>query len=199
MTQRKETGGRPPKPPTLRVIGGRYRHRRLTTLEGNQTRPMLDRMRQTLFDVLRNQIVGALFVDLYAGTGAVGIEALSRGARQVIFVESDPRAATVIEENLASLGARGDGLIRCSKVSEVLGGIGGDIVFLGPPYALTREYETTLTTLGQSPPGLVIAQHPSSLTLGEQYGGLTRSRTITQGKNCLSFFSEHAQEEESPG
>ena len=199
MTQRKETSGRPPKPPTLRVIGGRYRHRRLRALEGDQTRPMLDRMRQTLFDVLRNQINGALFVDLYAGTGAVGIEALSRGARQVIFVESDPRAAAVIEENLASLDARGDGLIRCSKVSEVLGGIGGDIVFLGPPYARPREYETTLATLGQSPPALVIAQHPSSLTLSEQYGALVRSRTITQGKNCLSFFSSETEQEASPG
>ena len=88
----------------MRVIAGQFRSRRLKTIPGLSTRPTPDRLRETLFDVLAPRIEGALFLDAYAGTGAVGIEALSRGAARAIFLERSRHAAKVIHENLASLG-----------------------------------------------------------------------------------------------
>ena len=172
----------------LRVIAGKYRRRRLESLEGQDTRPMLDRLRETLFNVIAGRIAGKIFVDLYAGTGAVGIEALSHGAASVIFVEQNPRAAKVIEHNLTTLDAASDARIVGSAVADALPGIEGDVYFLGPPYALHEEYEKTLTTLGASPPELVIVQHASSHELAARYGGLEPVRVIQQGKNSLSFF-----------
>lgn len=177
----------------LRVIAGKYRHRRLESLEGQDTRPMLDRLRETLFNVIGGRIVGKALVDLYAGTGAVGIEALSRGAASVIFVEQNPRAAKVIDRNLATLDAASDARIVLSAVADALPDIEGDVYFLGPPYALHKEYENTLTTLGASPLELVIAQHARSHELAARYGGLERVRIIRQGKNSLSFFERTAE------
>ncbi len=172
----------------LRVIAGKYRHRRIESLEGHDTRPMLDRLRETLFNVIAPRIEGRVFVDLYAGTGAVGIEALSRGASSVVFVETNPRATAVIKRNLAVLEGGSDARIVQSPVAEALPGIEGDVYFVGPPYALVPEYETTLTTLGASPPELVIAQHARAHELATHYGGLERVRVIHQGKNSLSFY-----------
>lgn len=172
----------------LRVIAGKYRRRRLESLEGQDTRPMLDRLKETSFNVLAGRVVGKTFVDLYAGTGAVGIEALSRGASSATFVEQNPRAAGVIERNLALLGAVSDTHIVRSAVGDALPQIQGDVYFLGPPYALHEEYETTLKTLGVAPPELVIAQHSRSHELAAHYGGLERVRVIHQGRNALSFF-----------
>ena len=172
----------------LRVIAGKYRRRRLESLEGLDTRPMLDRLRETLFNVIARRIEGRVFVDLYAGTGAVGIEALSQGASSVVFVEKDPRATAVIERNLAVLEAGSDASIVRSPVADALLGVEGDVYFVGPPYALVREYEITLTTLGASPPELVIAQHVRANELATRYGGLERVRVIHQGKNSLSFY-----------
>jgi len=149
---------------------------------------MPDRLRESLFNVLGEQVAGNVFVDLYAGSGAVGIEALSRGAKQAIFVESNHAASRVIGENLASLGAEYDALLIHSPVKTALGRITGDIYFLGPPYPMAGEYQTTLETLGGAPPCLVIAQHATRFKLLEQYGGLVRFRTIKHGSNSLSLY-----------
>src|ERR1043166_8083922 len=87
----------------MRVIAGQFRSRKLASVPGTATRPTSDRLRETLFNVLGPSIPDSVFLDLYAGTGAVGIEALSRGARQIYFVESHKKAARVIRENLQSL------------------------------------------------------------------------------------------------
>ena len=149
---------------------------------------MPDRLRESLFNVLGDQVAGKVFVDLYAGSGAVGLEALSRGANQAIFVESSHAASRVIEENLASLGAEEDALLIHSQVNTALGRITGDIYFLGPPYPMAGEYRRTLETLGGAPPYLVIAQHATRFKLLEQYGGLVRFRTIKHGSNSLSLY-----------
>ena len=149
---------------------------------------MLDRLRETLFNVLRNDIAGKVFADLYAGTGAVGIEALSRGASRVLFVESNAEACAVIRENLLTVGAAADAAVLLKQVSEVLTGLTADLFFLGPPYAEHQEYERTLTTLGENPPYLVIAQHASSHELAAEYGELLRQRVIRQGGNCLTWY-----------
>ena len=149
---------------------------------------MPDRLRESLFNVLGDQVAGKVFVDLYAGSGAVGLEALSRGANQVIFVESNHAASRVIEENLASLGAQEDALLIHSQVNTALGRITGDIYFLGPPYPMAEEYRRTIETLGGAPPYLVIAQHATRFKLLEQYGGLVRFRAIKHGSNSLSLY-----------
>jgi 16S rRNA (guanine(966)-N(2))-methyltransferase RsmD len=172
----------------LRVIGGRFKRRRLESLPGDSTRPMLDRMRETLFNVIQGQVEGRVFADLYAGTGAVGIEAISRGAALAIFVESNGAAVELIRANLRTVGALQQARIHLAMVSVALQNLEADIVFLGPPYPAAKEYEGTLTTLGNSPPGLVIAQHDRANPLAEQYGRLERYRTIEMGRNALSFF-----------
>ena len=149
---------------------------------------MPDRLRESLFNVLGDQVAGKVFVDLYAGSGAVGLEALSRGADQAIFVESNHAASRVIGENLASFGAEEDALLIHSQVKTALGRITGDIYFLGPPYPMAEEYRRTLETLGGAPPYLVIAQHATRFKLLEQYGGLVRFRTIRHGSNSLSLY-----------
>ena len=104
----------------MRVIAGEFRSRRLKTLPGLDTRPTPDRLRETLFNVLAPAIEGAVFIDAYAGTGAVGIEALSRGARRCIFIERNRAAVEVIRDNLAALalGARAE--VFSGKVAAVL-------------------------------------------------------------------------------
>src|SRR6266576_6164817 len=116
----------------MRVIGGEFRSRRLKSIPGLATRPTTDRLRETLFDILGAQVQGVVFLDAYAGTGAVGIEALSRGAARAVFIERSKNAAKILHENLASLGVEGRALV---VVAATLSAIEqkADIVFLDPP------------------------------------------------------------------
>jgi len=172
----------------MRVIGGDFRSRRLKTLPGLALRPTPDRLREALFNVLAPRISGAAFLDLYAGCGAVGIEALSRGAARAVFVEKHPGAARVIRENLASLGLSDRARVICARAASQWTGTETDIVFLDPPYDAEPEYETVLAPLGDAAPPLVIAQHAARLALKESYGRLRRARVLRQGDNALSFF-----------
>jgi len=174
----------------MRVIGGEFRSRRLKSIPGLETRPTPDRLRETLFDVLAPRIQDAVFLDAYAGTGAVGIEALSRGARRCVFVEKNRGAAAVIHENLAALGLENRAEVFTSKAAPVLERVRADIVFLDPPYELEKEYEAALAALVVAPAGeLVIVQHASRRSLPEQVGALRRYRVLKQGNNALSFYS----------
>ena len=172
----------------MRIIAGKYRHRGLKTLPGRETRPMPDRLREALFNVIAHESEGKTFADLYAGSGAVGIEALSRDAAHSIFVESSAAAVRVIQENLRALGAEPQARVMRATVKDALGELKADIFFLGPPYALVEEYSRTLDTLGESGPNLVIVQHSARHELAGKYGGLRRSRVIQQGSNSLSFY-----------
>src|ERR1700684_1624369 len=104
----------------MRVIGGTYRSRRLIAPRGLATRPSSDRLRETLFNVLAPRIEGAIFLDLYAGSGAVGIEALSRGAAQAIFIEKAEPALHAIRTNLAALGIKDNYALEARTVSAAL-------------------------------------------------------------------------------
>lgn len=177
----------------MRVIAGKYRRRLLESPEGVETRPMLDRMRETLFNILQMRVPGAVFADLFAGTGAVGIEALSRGARRAIFVEASPKAARVIGDNLEMLGARDDAELRISSVDRAIDSIEADIWFVGPPYPAHEEYAATLDALGAKSPSLVVAQHDARFDPGERHGGLARTRVVRMGKNALSFYEPDAE------
>lgn len=172
----------------MRVIGGEYRSRRLKTLPGLNTRPTPDRLRETLFNVLAPNMVDSIFLDAYAGTGAVGIEALSRGARRCVFVEKNRAAVDVIRQNLESLGAAGRAEVFTGKAVAVLERISADIIFLDPPYELEKEYEAALSAIAKSSRGLVIAQHASRFELLPDYGALHRYRVLKQGDNSLSFY-----------
>jgi 16S rRNA (guanine966-N2)-methyltransferase len=186
---------------TLRVIAGQYRSRPLRSLPGPDIRPTADRLRETLFNVLTagnpSALEGSAWVDLYAGTGAVGIEALSRGAASVLFVESARPSVQLIEENLRSLkidsgfeivqGDVGKVLRRWQEQSATF-----DFIFLDPPYRMENEYRETLEFLGQStllkPATTVIAEHAKQFDPIEEAGELKRYRKLKQGDAVLSFY-----------
>ncbi|MBV8115786.1 MAG: 16S rRNA (guanine(966)-N(2))-methyltransferase RsmD [Silvibacterium sp.] len=184
----------------MRIIAGQYRSRVLAAPAGHKTRPTSDRLRETLFNVLAPRVEGAVFVDLYAGSGAVGIEALSRGAREAIFVEQAQPALRAIRANLAALGIRGGYALEASGVGAALRRLAStdrvaDIVFLDPPYEQTNEYEAALRALGGECSSLLaegaiaVAEHAKKNDLEDQYGDLARYRVLKQGDAALSFYS----------
>ncbi|HEY7336646.1 MAG TPA: 16S rRNA (guanine(966)-N(2))-methyltransferase RsmD [Bryobacteraceae bacterium] len=172
----------------MRVIGGEFRSRLLKSLPGLDVRPTPDRLREALFNVIAPRTVGTIFADVYAGTGAVGIEALSRGAERAIFVEQSRSALGVIRANVKALGLEDRVQILQGRVSALLPGVRADIVFLDPPYRLAGEYDKSMEILGATMPGLVVAQHDVRQKLAEAYGRLVRARELRQGDNVLSFY-----------
>jgi 16S rRNA (guanine966-N2)-methyltransferase len=192
----------------MRVIAGTYRSRPLAAPRGMDTRPTSDRLRETLFNILAPRIAGCRFLDLYAGTGAVGIEALSRGAQQVWFVESSAAAVKVIRANLNSLKITNGYAIETKNAGAALKrmrglGLAMDVVFLDPPYEAEAEYARTLEFLGNvegramlALNAVVIAEHRSKTSLAERYGALERTRVVKQGDAALSFFAVSGVEKE---
>jgi 16S rRNA (guanine(966)-N(2))-methyltransferase RsmD len=180
----------------MRVIGGTYRSRPLKAPHGLATRPTTDRLRETLFNVIAPKIEGAVFADLYAGSGAVGIEAISRGAAHVLFVEQAKPALQVLKDNLRSLKITEAIAVESKSVRQFLTTKAKplDIVFLDPPYEAEVEYSTTLHLLGSisetllSEDAIVIAEHRRRDPLAEEYGKLSRYRVLEQGDAALSFY-----------
>ncbi len=172
----------------MRVIAGEFRSRVLKAPAGLDVRPTPDRLRETLFNILAPRIEGAVFLDAYAGTGAVGIEALSRGAAKAILIEKNRAAANVIYENLRALGILSRAEVVFGKAVPQIPRYPADIIFLDPPYPLQNEYELALTAANADPQPLVIAQHSVHFDLKERYGNLIRYRTLKQGENVLSFY-----------
>jgi len=176
----------------MRIIAGRYRSRKLKSVPGTAVRPTPDRLREALFNVLAPRIAGTVFLDAYAGSGAVGIEALSRGATRIVLIERDPQALAVLRENLATLQVGSEAVVvRGSAVSQLRkrsAELKLDIAFVDPPYELVKEYTESLSILAETNCPLVIAQHPSRMVLEEQYGALVKGRVLRQGDNALSFY-----------
>lgn len=178
----------------MRIIAGEFRSRRLRTLPGLATRPTSDKLRETLFNVVGARVAGSVWYDCYAGSGAVGLEALSRGAHFVVFVESGRPAVRVLRANITALGVEP----RCLVVQERAGTAlarairAADFVFLDPPYAAADDYRSALELLGTSellkPGGIAIAEHARRAPLGAEYGSLTRYRVVEQGDSALSFY-----------
>ena len=182
----------------MRVIAGKYRSRLLQGPGALRLRPTSDRLRETLFNVLGPSLEDSLFVDLFAGTGAVGIEAISRGARETIFVESNAKAARLIRENLKSLD-----ILTTAELIEAPAIRGlekmatrhrlADFIFLDPPYEKTAEYEQVLAFLDAShliaPRGIVIVEHYRKTELPEFLTRLECTRQIEQGDAILSFYT----------
>jgi 16S rRNA (guanine966-N2)-methyltransferase len=185
----------------MRVIGGKYRSRPLRSLPGMDLRPTADRLRETLFDVLTagnpDALEGTVWLDLFAGTGAVGIEALSRGASSVYFVESSIPAAQLVRKNLHSLGVETGFQVLKQDVMRTLQKleaepVTADFVFLDPPYRMEEAYQRTLGFLGESrllrSNAAVIAEHQRQFDPGEIFGSLRLYRKLEQGDAALSFY-----------
>lgn len=185
----------------MRIVGGKYRSRVLKSLRGLDLRPTSDKLRQTLFNILGATIEGSIFLDVYAGTGAVGIEALSRGATEVFFIEKHAGTANLIRRNLEALGVRDSANILALDAVRGLQTLArrkfgkpslADFVFLDPPYSAAYEYEVALEFLDTSPilspTGLVIAEHSKRLSLPGRLQQLECVRLVEQGDAALSFF-----------
>ena len=183
----------------MRVIAGEFRSRRLQAPRGVATRPTSDRLRETLFNVLGPRVDGSRFVDLYAGSGAVGIEALSRGAEFVWFAEKAPAAVAAIRANLAALRPAAGFAIEDRGAARLLqslaaNGHRAEILFLDPPYEAAEEYRRTLEFLARHQTTLlaegawVVAEHSRKQPLEARYTGLQRTRVLEQGDAALSFY-----------
>jgi 16S rRNA (guanine966-N2)-methyltransferase len=181
----------------MRVIAGKFRSRVLTGPGKLRIRPTSDRLRETLFNVLGPSVADSFFVDLFAGTGAVGIEAYSRGAREVAWVESNPKAVRLIRHNLDSLEIRDGAELIEAQAKRGLERIASqhrvaDFVFLDPPYEAVATCEDVLDFLDTShvlaSTALVIAEHSSKVELPLRFTRLERTRLLEQGDAALSFY-----------
>jgi 16S rRNA (guanine(966)-N(2))-methyltransferase RsmD len=175
----------------MRVIAGRLKGRRLKAPAWDGVRPTSDKLRETLFNILAPRIEGARVLDGFAGTGAVGIEAISRGAAQVTFVEHDRRAVALIEENLKMCAVPGGYTIHRGDVATVLPGLGSnafDLILLDPPYDIT-----TMTTVLEAsaralaPGGLVVLEHATRREV-DPVASLESVRQVKSGDSTLTFF-----------
>ncbi len=195
----------------MRVIAGTYRSRILKSLKGLALRPTSDRLRETLFNVLGPTVTGARFLDVFAGTGAVGIEAISRGASEIVFIENHAPAVALIRKNLDSLGVHSGttvlGVDALRGLETLAAGRKGgsspfDFVFLDPPYAATEEYARALRFLGAASflaqGSIVIAEHRHNFELPARAGALVRYRVLKQGDAALSFYRQRTGEVTEP-
>jgi 16S rRNA (guanine966-N2)-methyltransferase len=183
----------------VRVIAGTYRGRKLKSPPSLQTRPTSDRLRETLFNILAPRIEGSRFLDLCAGSGAVGIEAISRGTSHVTFVDKSRKMCELIRTNLAELN------VELSEVEIVAGDASAflrstgknrvspfDIIFFDPPYA--ADYDAVLNLIGETPgilnpEGVIIVEHYKKKLFPEEMGSLKRYREVKQGDSVLSFYT----------
>ncbi|HKG23262.1 MAG TPA: 16S rRNA (guanine(966)-N(2))-methyltransferase RsmD [Blastocatellia bacterium] len=186
----------------MRVIGGKYRGRRLRAATGLDVRPTSDRLRETLFNILAPSIRGSRFLDICAGSGAVGIEALSRGAAHVTLIERSRPTFAIIRENLRALAIGGEARVINSEAGEEISrlaraGESFDIAFLDPPYA-SALYSQVLESISQGrlipDDGIVVVEHRSKTPPRESYGRLRVYRQVRQGESALAFYSLGGEE-----
>jgi 16S rRNA (guanine(966)-N(2))-methyltransferase RsmD len=180
----------------MRIIGGRFRRRQLAGPRGRGVRPTSDRLRETLFNVLGTGLEGARVLDGFGGTGALGLEALSRGAAEAVLVESDPAALGVIAENIRRCGAEAGSRVVRGRYPEAARAAGPfDVVLLDPPYDapalddLVAAADTMLV-----PSGLVVLEHSRRRPSPDAAGALARVRVLTAGDSALSFYRRAAAE-----
>ena len=183
----------------MRIIAGEFKGRTLRAPAGSSVRPTSDRLRETLFNVLAPHITGASVLDAFAGTGAVGLEAISRGARHATFVERDPHALKALEANVAACRASD----ACTIVQADFIGAGArlaaiapfEFAFLDPPYAFDAvEPALAAVALCMAPGGLVVFEHGRRREPPPSIAGLTRYRVLKAGDSALSFYRAHVVE-----
>jgi 16S rRNA (guanine(966)-N(2))-methyltransferase RsmD len=176
----------------MRVIAGRYKGRRLTAPTWDGLRPTSDKLRETLFNILAPRIHGARVLDGYAGTGAVGIEALSRGAAHVTFVEKDRRAVALIEANLAACGVDADYTIENRDLIAAVrqaAGAAFDVVWLDPPYDITDISGALDAASRMLAPGGLLVLERATRREPDAPASLQRVRDVKSGDSTLTFFN----------
>ena len=179
----------------MRVIAGRYKGRRLKTPTWEGLRPTSDKLRETLFNILAPRIAGARMFDGYAGTGAVGIEALSRGAAHVTFVERDPRAARLVAGNLAACGVEADYTIDIDDVVPALGRrppAAFDLIWLDPPYDSPPIGDALDAAARAVAAGGLVVLERATRREPDVPPSLTRVRDVRSGDSTLTFFTRSA-------
>ena len=185
-----------------RIISGRGKGRRLKTPRGDRTRPTGARVKQTLFDILQPELPGCRFLDAFAGGGAVGLEAASRGAARVVMIDLSRDAVRAMNENVAALGAGGQVEVFQQDARVALPALADrgqrfDVVFLDPPYD-SPLYEALLAELGQGrlleSEGLVAVEHFHKRAVPERMGALERTRSVRVGDHRLSFYRFRGEE-----
>lgn len=180
-----------------RIIAGRNKGRRLKAPKGLEIRPTGARVKQTLFDILAPRLPGCRFLDAFAGSGGIGLEAVSRGAARVVMIDTSAPAVAAIRENVEATGAEG-GRVQVFRQDARIGlaaladtGVRFDIVFLDPPYD-SGLYEPILEQLATmrllEPDGVAVAEHFHKTPLPERIGGLIRYRQVRVGDHLLSFY-----------
>lgn len=180
----------------MRVTGGEWRGRGLRVPRGRAVRPTSDRVKQALFNVLGARVPGSRVLDLFAGSGGLGIEALSRGAQEVLFVEVDPRAASVLKENLATLGAGERATVWRQDVFSAIAKLAGgtrpfDLVLADPPYRHGLAARTVEAVAGAgllAAGGLLVIEHDPREELPEASAALERVRADRYGDTCLTYY-----------
>ncbi|HTU51570.1 MAG TPA: 16S rRNA (guanine(966)-N(2))-methyltransferase RsmD [Acidobacteriaceae bacterium] len=181
----------------MRVIAGKYRSQPLAAPKGRDTRPTSDRLRETLFNIIAPYVQDAIFTDLFAGTGAVGIEAISRGARQVYFAENAKIPLQTLHHNLERLGIRNTAIVEPAGTMPLLRRllhqkVALDLIFLDPPYKDQLAYETVLRFLAEHSilheDAIVVVEHSRRYSLPNLNIQLQPYRTIEQGEAALTFF-----------
>lgn len=173
----------------MRIIAGELKGRRLVTPEWSGLRPTSDKLRETLFNIVSRRVPGAHVLDACAGTGALGIEALSRGAASVTFIEVDPRATALIAENLRRCAVAERCVIIRSAIERARPSRAFDLILLDPPYDLPdvdRIYARAAEWL--EPGGLLIVEHPRRIVPPATIGALTRVRDVRSGDSALALF-----------
>ncbi len=187
----------------LRVIAGSARNRVLAAPEGRETRPTGERVREAFFSMVQTRLPGSLFADLYAGSGAMGIEALSRGAARAVFVDNAPKALRVLRDNLKTAGVASladvhhlDAPADLSRLHRP--GNGYDIIFADPPYRF-GQYAELLETLGRTrlaaPDGLVAIEHTIRTEMPETAGGFVLEQTRRYGDSAMSIYRAETDED----
>ena len=193
----------------MRVIAGTFRGRRLATPKGNRlVRPTADRVKESVFSILQEQIVDANFLDLCAGTGSIGIEALSRGAKHVTFLERDPRCIEIIERNLHTCDLLTESQARYHLLRrDVVKGIAYlckrstlfEIIYFDPPYGIdlaggSQLYTTCLPLLAENSllcgGGILLVEHAKRVVLPDTVGSMKRSRQARYGDTVVSFYQK---------
>ena len=175
----------------MRVIAGTLKGRRLNAPTWEGLRPTSDKLRETLFNILAPVIAAARVLDGYAGTGAVGIEALSRGAAHVTFVERDRRAQALIAANLQACGVTdGYAIIRASAARALGDSQAGpfDIMFFDPPYDAAVDEVLDAASARLAPGGVIVLEHARRRSSPEGFGGIGRTREVISGDSALSFY-----------
>jgi 16S rRNA (guanine(966)-N(2))-methyltransferase RsmD len=191
----------------VHIIAGTLKGRRLVTPRGHRTRPTADQVRVALLDTLMPRLPGARFLDLFAGAGGVGLEALSRGAARAVFVERDASAAAALRRNVAALGVHVRVRVLAVDAGRALDRLAADgerfeLVFLDPPYG-AGLVEDTLGRLGTgavtTTDAIVVAQHFTKDPPPETVGILAAFRTRRFGETTLTFFRAGAYDAQTPG